>query len=656
MKALIKKEFLEQKKLAVITSTFFATLIAFMLFVGTQRSVVSEGFLFVIAFIFPLLGIALAVSQFYFESKKDSWLFLLHRPLESEKIFSGKVRAGLILYLGITLIPFFLILWISRFERFAHTPFTWHQIIPTLVISFTGILYYMSTIIVVLRKASWWGSKVFPFIVPFFASFFTFHSISFWPVILFHTGSILVLFIVSRSYFNAFRNDKNLGGIAMASLTVIMLAACQFILLFVIPFSANFIDNNKTKLVFCNYIADKDTGDLFSFVRRKVKHKESLQIYNSQDKKEILSHKFSTVRQHDLQHQALKLTGLRIKNFWKKYYSKSLHYWEQVAVVRVNSKEFQFYISYPEKMLYRYQKDLNTGKTHWEQMESFARFGDKIIKINSFQKNCIVLDKNILQIDDYKSGRLKSTFKAQDDEHILNTQKFYLLEKDKNKAPWGCASVVETTKRFYFLDDDNQIKGVFFRGRPQKNVNSTYFSIEKDLPYYYVLYEEGYNRDPYIDIIDKTSGKWLATKQLKAFSSPSNNYIWPMDFVIPLGSYFFIRIFENAFGQNSDFSFVSGQSSFHLAVVCLLALLFCFLIVRRNRERNIKGSTLISWIFLALVFGPVAFLAHLYIYPPLVRETCGHCKHMTRVDAENCQYCQSPFSSPASDGTEIFET
>jgi hypothetical protein len=107
-------------------------------------------------------AIGLALQQTVPESNRQTWLFLLHRPLDRRAIPLAKWLAGMAVWSGLALVPFVLYLGWATSEGHHASPFVWrHTYAWWQTIAGTSLLYsgaYLSG----LRPAKWLGTRLFP--------------------------------------------------------------------------------------------------------------------------------------------------------------------------------------------------------------------------------------------------------------------------------------------------------------------------------------------------------------------------------------------------------------------------------------------------------------------------------------------------------------
>ena len=195
MKAMLWKELRENLKwgalafLALIMGEFYALSAAHTSSSDNYRdlTLMSSAFLLVSAFGCSAIGVGLALVQVLPELRRDQWAALLQRPVSRGTIFLGKVGAGLLLYLGATLLAFVAsVAYVIMPGQFA-APMVPGMLIPGLSDLCLGMAFYSGTLLICLDRGPWWTRRLvvgfslilllgmhltagFPFLLPMVAS------------------------------------------------------------------------------------------------------------------------------------------------------------------------------------------------------------------------------------------------------------------------------------------------------------------------------------------------------------------------------------------------------------------------------------------------------------------------------------------------------
>jgi hypothetical protein len=110
----------------------------------------------------PLVGLLFGVVQSLFETKADNWAFVVHRPASRRQIFVAKSVAGLVLLYGALGLPCLIAAaWAARPGNLRIT-FAWPMLLPSLALVLSSGCYYFVGMIVTLRGARWWGTRLLP--------------------------------------------------------------------------------------------------------------------------------------------------------------------------------------------------------------------------------------------------------------------------------------------------------------------------------------------------------------------------------------------------------------------------------------------------------------------------------------------------------------
>jgi hypothetical protein len=123
---------------------------------------VNGSFLRSFSMVAVLLAIALGLRQSAVESLRGTWLFLLHRPMDRGKLIGLKLAVGATLYLLCGALPILLYgLWAATPGTHA-SPFSWSMTLPTWNAWLSIATLYFSAVLVGMRGARWFGSRLFP--------------------------------------------------------------------------------------------------------------------------------------------------------------------------------------------------------------------------------------------------------------------------------------------------------------------------------------------------------------------------------------------------------------------------------------------------------------------------------------------------------------
>jgi hypothetical protein len=101
------------------------------------------------------------------------------------------------------------------------------------------------------------------------------------------------------------------------------------------------------------------------------------------------------------------------------------------------------------------------------------------------------------------------------------------------------------------------------------------------------------------------------------------------------------------------------SSSDQLLVSWLIPLLegvlFAALAFARGRRYAFSSGRLRLWTATGFALGPLGYAVMLSLLEWPAFENCSECGRSRLVTRDNCEHCSKPFTSPHTDGTEVFE-
>jgi hypothetical protein len=124
------------------------------------ESLTSDAFVPVTVFGCAAAAMLLGIIQTFPERRPDAWALLIHRPVSPTRLFVAKATTGLALYLGAAMLPLVgAALWLSR-PGHMPTPFDWRLALPGLADVLAAASYYFAGMLIGLRPARWYGSRL----------------------------------------------------------------------------------------------------------------------------------------------------------------------------------------------------------------------------------------------------------------------------------------------------------------------------------------------------------------------------------------------------------------------------------------------------------------------------------------------------------------
>lgn len=107
-------------------------------------------------------GIGLGLWQTLTESSRQTWLFLLHRPVSRGQLILAKWTFGAVCLAVLVSLGLLVGLWLSARPGARPAPFEWVGVIPWWQVFLTTTLFYSAAFLTGLRPANWRGSRLLP--------------------------------------------------------------------------------------------------------------------------------------------------------------------------------------------------------------------------------------------------------------------------------------------------------------------------------------------------------------------------------------------------------------------------------------------------------------------------------------------------------------
>ena len=126
----------------------------------TDSPLTDDGFLAATTVCAAAAALLLGLTQTLPEKRPDQWAFLVHRPVSRTRLFLAKALTGLGLYFVAVGLPFACaVAWVAMPGHMG-APFDAGMAQPALADLLGGVPYYFAGIVIGMREARWYGSRV----------------------------------------------------------------------------------------------------------------------------------------------------------------------------------------------------------------------------------------------------------------------------------------------------------------------------------------------------------------------------------------------------------------------------------------------------------------------------------------------------------------
>ena len=694
MKIIFRKDLRENLKVAVIGLLIFSL----MLIQSFQSSIsmlsriidgnwsgqddalqplLSNSLLTEAAFFCAIFGAALGWLQTRNEAHRDLWAFLVHRPVTRTEIFRGKAAAGLCLYFLGAGLPLAILIAVVLTPGHVAAPFEWAMTLMPLAILLSGVAFYFAGMLTGLRQARWYASRSFGLGLALAAAAAAVEIGDGPTMIVILLAIVTLAGAVWGAYQTGgfFRGQPTMGKIA---LIISMLAGCGAAMFVVVGV--------LSALVFNPLYSNGDTSTIYQMTRDGTIYKA---VY----------HNGSLVEIADLDGHPLMdpKTGQRME---QKEFQKLVTYGGTVVSAHKDRKR-NSNINQDNRQFFKLWNV--TDKTLW-YVDRHGKLGGYDARTRKFigsldargPDDALPAEPFLLRPDGYN---YYSAYNDEPRKLLLTAKAIYRVDFKER-----------TVKPVFTLTNGDEIGGFSsgasdFDGTPAKKVFITTRKIvslinSNGTPVFTVPYTPGYSEYPQVQLnflvagkkttnglnnhfavrfqpdleLNKKSGwkmpehvRWIGpegavTKNLELPDlNPIRSERWPEKMatalLLPLLRH--VAFVENFFTAGTlpmmslafDQEFLGGWNLLSYALGILCAVIGWTL----ARRCNFSTKASVGWAVFILLLGVAGLLTFLCVQEFPAREECPGCKKLRAVDRENCEHCDSEFSPPEKNGTEIFE-
>ena len=670
MKALIQKELRENQKAALLGLLIFSVLVLATYLssiatlarlldgngtvdVSVLQPLLSSSLLAEAAFFCGIFGAVLGWLQSRNEAHRDLWAFLIHRPVTRTEIFWGKTIAGLCLYAGGAGLPVAILVAVARTPGHVAAPFEWAMALPLAAIFLTGVPWYFAGLLTGLRQARWYASRGFGLVLALLGSVCVFNLAEFWQALILIAVAAMIL---ATAVWGAYQSGGYYRGQPVSgrlALIVAMTAGCGGALFAGAGLLFNLVLNpwSNPSYVSSNYQMTPD-GSIYK-VTMRVNPQVSFEIVDL-DGNPLLDPK--TGQKMTLEEFRKRYVGGGTIVAGREYQGNFLNQERFFNLWSTTDKALWYLDRHGSLNGYgartrRYAGSLNPqGNPGGSRIEPFLRREDSGNYFMSPDRRLIATARVLYQVD-FKARALQPVFSVTNEDEICGfwgfvgsmyvgdvndqTRSLFLATKSAVRLldPEGRSvfavphpgSVEYPQVQVWFLRPTNGGTAnfaVWFWPDNEMNANSGW-----KMP---------------IHVVWIGSGQTVARSADLPFLRMSEIRSWPDELA------------ETLLPPPAHLQFDKNIYSPWNAVSCALALIsagIAWWLARRHNASIVAG---LGWTLFVFLLGIAGLLTLLCVQEWPAREPCPNCKKLRAVDRELCEHCQSPFSPPAKNGTEIF--
>jgi len=661
MKALVRKEFREQVKVAALGLVIYTLLLLQqyrnyrLLPHATMQPLVDGGFLMSTAWFCALFGAVLGWLQIHSERRPDLWAFLMHRPITRTGIFLGKTVAGLGIYAlvaGLPLLGF--IVW-ARLPGRVVAPFEPAMLQPVLAFFLAGTVCYFAGMLTGLRQARWYASRALGLGVAIIVFTLMAERPEFWQglVIICIGGAILIL-----AAWGGFHSQGHYGGQpawGKASLTGALMLGSLVVVFAAVVLLSNFFPRREAAGPQFSYAMTK-TGAVFKVTTGMGRPPEVVDL----EGKPLLDAKTGRmIELADLRRQFASGIDFNLepdernrRQSWIRADCSRFRGWGATPATNPNTVWY-YWDRYGRLAGY----DLVTRRFIGSLgPRGFARDlaggGDRFSNPMGDRRERTLRTATTVFLVDVEQRTTRPLFATPEDDPILAVQEIVL-----NGYDWEYTAVV--TKRFIHLltGEGKPVWSIPYEPAYPDYARIQVYFLEP--PGQFALWIAPSDRAK-----EQAKGKlpthvvWLARDQgvVKSADLPGLPAARPepgvqdklMGCVAPPAFVVAGPLFE---GGDWPTGIRRDLLRLSLAGAVLVCLPIGWWLGRRYRFSLAAQA---GWAVFHLLFGVAGLLAFLSVQEWPAREACPNCRKLRVVDRAQCEHCGADFAPPEKTGTEVF--
>ena len=624
-----------------------------------------------------LIAIALGLLQSLFDIRNDSRGYLLHRPIERQKIFWGKVAAGYVAYMITLAVPVVAAMVYLQIRGIERMPTNALQVVPFLIVSVVIFLLHPTAIWIANRDARWVGTRLLPFIgavalIVFFNALFSELTVSWF---LASIAGLLAVFAIFASFTllasrHAFVHQAQLpprSSVSWRSIAAMVGLVFSGIVLYgaVVVFLDNSIP--KTPQDYITYgISMNDQGEWQQIASRRpggnFQEEETLaRDINGEGEFKKVSKDWNQVQSahlmniqswnHDRVNQQFRLLGSAVS---KRFAPSSSGY-----VSLVGHRERVLAYDQENRLVSIITPDGNFKNMHDATGAFDGRAGLPPLQQLDFVRgsaNPFLFDKTgVYQLDGEKLVANKLI-----DGKVSNAV-FLLPTKDHPASLW---TVVDGTLTRYDLTP--LIPG---QEMQQFSFLPNNFRLQNVIPVVQVVKSQAYPVEPLsdvetLDVLQTIDGGFATVRNNLETDQATYAMLTSSGGVEEIGE---VKLSTMQTGHSEDFLawmlppalmccfFAGGFETSMMIFVFVHALIAAVAAWWLGGRLDLSPRERMIWTIIAAVLGFGAVIGLRSIYRKLVKERCSECNKATRVDLESCQHCGHAWDPPPQEGVEIFE-
>ncbi len=659
MKAMIWKELRENAPWAVLICASWCIFNFFgynMMFSanGVIRDPLQswDGKVILNAMVAALGGGLLGAVQILPELRRDQWAFLLHRPASASSLFAGKAVAGVLMLFTIISIPETMVFYLLRFRQGLEIVSFWYLAISIGIAFVIALIVYFSAVIAALRPTRVFGSRLLSLATAILIVVVLFVIPTYWQALLFAVVCLVVLVLAARGCFEAKGEYRRMATAGRVALGITLFVGGSALGMGVTAFLVSFIPKEHWLL----YLSDNDPDaynrgelyDIYDQFHSVEYYRNSVAVLPVRDAFLLMLKNTREVSEMGSIAVVSKPVYLNIGRYIKWNTSGEIvTYYDTVG------KRLVFYSTKTHRII-GYSGPLGYYDVNHVPRDGSASFSGELL--GHLGHRYLYGSDAVYKTDE--SGRfIRRIITTEANRPFQNVvalgigkaQRFWVLKRDVVEqydadgkrllsVPLGSGAEASQyiglvtsyrDERFLWIAEIHKkwpgthslhlkILEISETGELQATTKAPYYDREGEAVVPAAMLLSGavlpvLRNDTHI----LSSRSWATIDQLYG-------------------------IFYRSSGFRVSFASVVWALGLSAAVGWFLA-----------RRARLRPALCWMWAGLTLLFGAVALIGLLAIYPWPLRLACGQCKKLRSIESQDCPHCNARWPKPGRDGTEI---
>jgi ABC-type transport system involved in multi-copper enzyme maturation permease subunit len=639
------------------------------------QSICHQVFQMVLLFTPVVMAAILSFLQIKLERSRDRWAFLVHRPVPLSAIFWGKALAGTTIYIFSVLIPYIGLCWWASVPGHCPSPFYWGMAIPGALSILNGLVLYFTILLIQMRPAKLWGSRIIPLLAALSMTRFLTTSQKWSPVLYWEIAALVVMVAAALDCFVLLDRNFRLRWLTAGALMLVLYAG--FLELLQWPTDASrVIGGSNYEYDYYDYWI-LENGQILKFHGRRF----------NQEAADLDGNTVDISDKEKFESQRIPITGLCQKNSWNllenRYEYRRFNHWF-AATCSGFSNDLWFYNSRKGYFIYYKQPNMlpegylsGAGYSHtlpspadslketlWNEEQDFYK-----------EQRVLFFESSIYWLN-LKKHELTQIFKNQDGDKLIGCGT--ITGRDLNDLEKQMVVVVTRNEpAIHLLGIDGKPILTTSWHTDRTKYDSLQLGLTDDQKRIYLRYEPnasvaGWDKRPiYIVEMDRTG------KVLRKIEVPQNipisgdrKLIWSQAIELYWGRYSQKNLPTEIYGKSVlCWRAFSGDKDaldawkWHVKhpwkgfqdviITSIIGLVCAGLGYWRMSVYKFSRMRRRLWAIGIFLFGPAVLLTMLAFEEWPLREKCPVCGKQRQVTRESCEHCGAKWPQAQKDGTEL---